>query len=208
MKNIKIIIFLLVSVFACRAQKNPPTLKPQLPLETNRNNIPDGYYLHDNLSEMDKFVGTWQYTNGNTSLTIRLGKVEESFNGDFYEDALVGDFKYIENGSLIINTLPSFDTNNFQNGDFHIGGNYILTNDATIHPCDTCNLGERRFELYFSDPERRYLYVSIILRYLADQNNPEQIQVRLLSVDGGVLPYEDAPVIPRVPYGTYILNKQ
>lgn len=157
---------------------------------------------------MDKFVGTWQYTNGNTSLTIRLAKKNHIANDSYYEDIIVGEFKYIENTNSIVNTIQNANFNSNIVNDYHIGGNYILENDDTLYTCDTCDAGERRFKLYFDDPERRYLYVNIILRYLADQNNPEQIQIRLLSVDGGVLPYEDVPATPRVPYGTYILNKQ
>jgi len=207
MKNIRILILLLISAIACKAQKNPPAFEPQLPLDTKRYNIPSDHYIKDTNGVMNKFIGTWQFTLGNSSLTIRLAKKEHVPDGDYFEDMIVGEFKYIDNGTSIVNTLQNANFNSNVVGDYHIGGNIILKADDYMYPCNNCNTNEHRFKLSFDDPERHYLHSSIIIRYLTNENNPEKIEVQLLTKQTELFLPENAPTTPRVPYGTYILSK-
>lgn len=67
-------------------------------------------YYKDLYNDLDPFVGTWMYTDGNTSLTITLQKkarvsrntVRNRLNYTFYEDMLVGG-----NSSVIEKTKKS-----------------------------------------------------------------------------------------------------
>lgn len=52
--------------------------------------------------ELDKFVGTWQYINGNTTFIIKLKKVSYYFRSDnTTEEILMGTHSYTENGILL-----------------------------------------------------------------------------------------------------------
>jgi hypothetical protein len=51
---------------------------PILSITTERgSNIPDGAYLKDTNNVLDKFTGTWQYTQGNDTLTISIQKITQ-----------------------------------------------------------------------------------------------------------------------------------
>ena len=74
----------------------------------NINILHSGNYIKDTTGILDKFVGTWKYTNGNDEFTLRIIKKEHdnSFGlNDYYQDVLYGGYKYIKNGSLLIDRL-------------------------------------------------------------------------------------------------------
>jgi len=89
----------------------------------------NGAYYKDLNNQLDPFVGTWKYTNGNTSLTITLQKklIQEFQDGGyhFFHDILAGEYKYIENNIEKINTLSEFSV---QKGPFEysITGNILF----------------------------------------------------------------------------------
>jgi hypothetical protein len=104
-------LFLLIAMIPfwnCKAQS------PILPLLSgDSGNIVQGAYYKDLDNVFDKFVGSWKYTNGSTSLIITFKKKTIFYNiyDDYYEDILVGEYKYIENGIEIVNTLPNLTIN-------------------------------------------------------------------------------------------------
>lgn len=57
--------------------------------------------------ELDKFVGTWQYTQGTDTFTIILKKISYHFSNptNTIEEILIGWHKYIKNGQLVENTF-------------------------------------------------------------------------------------------------------
>jgi hypothetical protein len=61
--------------------------------------------------------------------------------------------------------------------------------------------------MYFIDPERKYLSTTLTIRYLIDLTDPEKITATILARHGVVIP-EDGFTSPRVPYGTYLMEKQ
>ena len=89
-------LFSLLSLTFCKAQT------PIINLYGNQDYgaINNAYYKDVN-GFQNQYVGTWLYTNGNTSLKIifqkrsqiRVGEVGDSFFSDF----LVGEYQYIEN---------------------------------------------------------------------------------------------------------------
>ncbi|MCK7590505.1 hypothetical protein M0G43_07975 [Subsaxibacter sp. CAU 1640] len=110
---------------------------------------PNAYYKDIN-NDLNGFEGTWLYTSGNTSLKIVLVKSVMFYNGDYYEDLMVGGYQYVENGVEKINTLS--DANNLNIGySGSIWGNSIHNNCFYI-PVDDCVLGEKRLILAIFDP--------------------------------------------------------
>ncbi|MFT4610674.1 MAG: hypothetical protein ACJA1H_002795 [Glaciecola sp.] len=200
MRKLFFTISILLLVLSCKAQS------PIVPLDTYEHNILDGSYVKDLNSELNKFVGTWIFTDGTTSFTLVLQKYEQTFNDDYYEDYLAGEYSYIGNGLAIVNTLPSLNNTQLSLDDRNIGGRYVVK--GPDHNCADCLANERRIDLYFSDPNREYLSTGIVLRYLVNETNPEKITATIYVVGNVMLPYEGASSSPSVPYGTYLMEKQ
>jgi hypothetical protein len=171
--------------------------------------VSSGAYFKDTFNELDKFEGTWQYTHGTDTLTIVLQKNTHIYNGEYYFDFLIGEYHYVSNGIEVVNTLPLLNDPANVNGDnSDIQGGLIISND--MYPiCNDCSPNERRFKLYFSDPERNYLSLSLVLRYLPQSfGTPEKMTATLIDNDSVMLPDENSPTVPRVPYGEYLMIKQ
>ena len=185
----------MLIAFSCKAQ----TVGLDAPYNT-----PEGAYYKDLNNELDKFEGTWVFDNGTTIFTIVLEKREQQQVLNDYRDLLKGEYKYEENGQVQVNTLSNLNDPSTQN---NIGGSYI--HKKTDYPaCGDCTENERRIDMYFNDPERSYLSDGIVVRYLLDETNPEKLEVIIYQSGGGILPDENSPDVPRVPYGTYIMVKQ
>jgi len=110
MKIIQILIFLLVSVFACKAQTVSLT-------NVNWLTVPDGAYVKDTDGKLNAFLGTWKWTNGNDEFTVVFVK-KLMYDGDgtrkFSQDKILGGYRYVNNGVEIANTLnftTSFNVN-------------------------------------------------------------------------------------------------
>jgi hypothetical protein len=107
--------------------------------------VPEGAYLKDINNDLDKFTGTWRYTQGTDTLTIVIEKVIEAFNDDYYEDEIRGRYKYINNGNTIIDNNDSLQ-------EPLIFGNVFLSNVNELSPA-----------IY--DPERKRLSYNLKLTY-------------------------------------------
>lgn len=192
---------LIIVVFfwtSCKAQS--PIVGLDAPSST-----PEGAYYKDLNGELDKFTGTWKLVLPDKEFTIVIQKRIRFQVANDYRDYLIGEYSYKENGEVIINTLP-----NLQNsmGEENIGGSYI-SKPNRMPKCDTCDPGERRINMYFQDPERKYLNSDIVLRYISGiSGNPPKVLATIYETDSVILPYEGAPEEPRVPYGEYLLVKQ
>ena len=203
MKNIITLFTLLIlTLTACKAQT------PIVEIDARYKTTPLGGYFKDINNEFDKFTGTWLFSDGNNSFILVLEKKEMIYDGDeYYEDLIVGEYQYIENSNIIVNTIPSLIDNPDDIDSRNIVGRNIIPTNLYV-PCDDCSENERRVELLFSDPERDYLSVSIILRYSEGVSNPEQLTANIISTDSSMLPSEDSPTSTRVPYGEYIMTKE
>ena len=79
--------------------------------------LPTGSYRKDIDGKLDKFAGTWVWTNGAEEVTFKLQKVVYQYfseeNG--YEDYMIGNYKYTKNnGSLeVVNTILTPSKFNF-----------------------------------------------------------------------------------------------
>ncbi|AXT18958.1 hypothetical protein D7030_15020 [Flavobacteriaceae bacterium AU392] len=194
MKNLILLLITLASL-SCKAQSPVYGISERVKLSPNS-------YNKDIDNDLNKFEGTWVYQNGTTSFTIVFQKLVQYFNGDWYEDKLIGSYKYIENGTELVNYLPSFSTSKFT-----IDGNTVKVKESLPIICNDCSLNERRIELYFQDTERSYLSSKIIIRYVND-NGVDKIQAHLYGFGPYIPPSDDAPDSIRVPYGDYVLIKQ
>ncbi|TXE17646.1 hypothetical protein ES692_08765 [Psychroserpens burtonensis] len=211
MKNLFFAILFLLLALSCKAQS------PILSLDTYEHQIPDNAYVKDLNNELNKFAGTWIFSQNNITFTITLQKQEQTFNGDYYEDYIIGEYAYLINTLEIINTLSSLQeanaTNNSQTNENiieylnirNIGGRYLENGQDS--GCNDCSENERVLELYLVDPDRKYLSTSLILRYLVNENNPEKMTATIRARTGVAVPI-DGFTSPRVPYGTYLMEKQ
>jgi len=193
-----LIIFLLIScVLSCKAQS------PVVDIEADRTKVPNGAYFKDAQNKLGKYTGTWKYTNGNTTFTITIVKMLQYFNGKDYEDILIGEYKYVDNGVEIINTLSDINGTSIAPYDHLIVGS-LLVNKKSYVACPDCSEGEMRAALSISDPSRVHLTQHmIVLRYIDSQ----QITSTIVSTHG-VMIDEGDPINLRVPDGEYTMTKQ
>ena len=199
MKHYIIFLALITTIFTCKAQS------PVVSLDTFYQDTVEGVYFKDLNNELNKFVGTWVYNDGNTTLVIQLQKVVQHYNGEWYEDLLIGEYQYIENGVEVFNSLSRLNSPLVNNAQHYLDGNQLLKKTQIVS-CEDCDIAERRVLLFFSDPERKYLHNKLAVRYV-DNNGVESIEVKLVSSGSYVSPYENAPKESRVPYGNYTLIK-
>ena len=204
MKNILLPLFLLV-FYNCFSQN------PIFPLDDYSVDEFPGAYRKDTQNDLDKFVGTWEYedTRTNKSFMITLRKAiqihRRSQVYDFYEDILFGDYQYKAFGIDVVNTLSNLSNINMNPYDHTILGNIF----HSLHRsplCPDCAPNERRLSLVFIDTERPYLHSRIVLRHKT-LFGVEKLEATIYSEEGVLLPEENSPIEPRVPFGSYTLKK-
>lgn len=180
-----------------------------------------GAYYKDTYNDLIRFVGTWKYTSGNTSIEIVLQKKEMQLICDgagcewgFYTDIIIGEYKYIENGNVVVNTLSNLAINHENPYSYNITGNIILKyNPYNPYVCVGCGPGDVKIWTYFSDPERDIFGMNgIMVFYHYTENNVEKLRLQFMA-DGVPLPGLDGEPESeysnyRIPFGFYELEKQ
>lgn len=199
MNNLIVIFLLSLTHFNCNAQS------PIVSIDTPRTSTVDGAYFKDLNNELNKFVGTWIFSDGTNQFTLEMKKVEMVFDGTDYIDKLVGEYKFVSNGVELVNTLQNI--NNSNPAKHNVKSRRVIGKDDFVK-CEDCTINERRIKFTFYDPERMYLSNAMILRYLLNETNPEKLTATIYSAGGVVLPTEDSPGTPRVPIGSYTIEKQ
>jgi len=170
-------------------------------LENWNGEIEQGAYYKDLNNVMDNFEGTWLYTNGTTSLKIILVKKTMFFDEEYYEDLMIGEYQYIENGIEKINTLSLLNQN--LGYDHEISGNTILKSCYSM-PEGDCIEGEKRVRLGLSDAITLHSAVMILKRRVI--NGRQAIKAFIFFSYGGY----DYPVPnPTLPWQQeYVMFKQ
>ncbi|GAA4775915.1 MULTISPECIES: DUF6705 family protein [Flavobacterium] len=167
---------------------------------------PLGAYFKDINNFLNPFIGTYIYTNGNTSLKIILDKKIKD-NGKYAEDVIYGGYEYIVNGVTIANTLPNTLPANTYAGSYYINGNAYLLNNSHP-PCSTCTPGEKRLFITLQDTQCIYFRRLIIKREVV--SGQEQIKIDLDL--GNTVYYNSTDPEPvfnfALPSGSYTLIKQ
>jgi hypothetical protein len=179
-------------------------------------------YYKDVTGFLDQYVGTWLYTNGDTSLKIVFQKKEMKFfplpPTTYYEDMLVGEYQYIENGVEKVNTLDQIDTDFgpdikdmwYNHHLYVIGALYY----PTIRPiCSECFSNEKRLAMALTDPNYshlRNLGNEFVIRKFVENGVTKlkvwfygTMQSQAIDVNGNLVNFTNYTL----PFGTYILTK-
>ena len=186
------LLFIVVFLTSVNAQ--------QLPLyQLNADNMENNTFV-DADSDLEPYVGTWLFQQGNTSFKIVLQKKTHSYDSELnsYFDMLIGEYEYIENGVTIVNTLPLLDDTSIGDFNHNING-YSLRRNFNTEPGNV-----RRVKLEIRDPEYPYLSDFILLRHYVDVGH----YIYMLKSGRTQILTEDLPIVQRVPSDFYILEKQ
>ena len=90
-----------------------------------------GAYYKDIDSLLNPFVGRYVFDNGQKRLKFVLQKmIHSSMSGVYFEDLIVGEFEYSENGVLITSTLNNFNAGWINGVKHSIHGNMIVDVDS------------------------------------------------------------------------------
>lgn len=195
MKTTKILLnlFLLIIGINCKAQS------PVIDLNDVEPNTPN-YYRKDINNVLNQFEGTYILDDGTNYLKIVFQKKIMQHIGDTYQDILIGEYQFKQNGIEKINTLNKL-TEQLPNAYHHtIDGNRYLTNHTPFDDFTTDNF---RINLDMSVPEGQFADLDVRKCVV---NGQEAIQIfkrtTYYGKRGGVIP----PII--VPNGFFYLIKQ
>lgn len=144
MKQLIFIIILLTGYFS-KAQNPVVDI-----LDDDGSATTDTYYKDVN-NLLNQFEGTYIYTNGSTTFKIVLIKKVQQYNGRYYEDLIIGEYQYIENGIEKVNTLNELNIVHNNQRIHNINGNTLINNDDRAWTCPSCNPGEKRLRTTIRD---------------------------------------------------------
>ncbi len=168
-------------------------------------NVPDGGYYKDGGNHLNKFDGTWLYTNGNTSLKIVLQKkVLYHVGNRYYEDIIIGEYQYIKNGIEIINTLSRLNDYCPNPIAYGIQGNSLIENYGRPN-CTDCAANEKRVRLMFGEIKG---YGTIVTKKLI-VGGQDAIRVNISKTSSSIS-FGSPPTstLVKIPIGEFILIKQ
>lgn len=206
-KLIFILVLVAVSTTACKAQNIIKSIYDDGYLSEQ------GVYYKDTYNDYDTFEGTWIYTNGNTTLTIVLMKKElkhiydSHFN--YYADAIVGEYRYEENGVEVINTLNNLTISYDDPYEYNIIGGTISKAGDPL--CYDCGPNDKKVYCSFSDPTCNIQPTVRIIFRSFQEDGLEKLYVKLSVREAPITGlHEEEPYcdVLKVPYGEYVLVKQ
>ena len=145
---------LIIILFVIKASAQTPVIE----LDSWNGDITAGMYIKDSPNTLNQFEGTWLYTDGNTSLKIVLvKKIKDGDVVSYFEDILIGEYQYIENGVEKFNSLSNLNIvhSNVYNSH-NIVGNHFHTYRS---PFNEVTPGEKILKLHFTDNCGGSLYV-------------------------------------------------
>lgn len=114
-----LILFVALTAFSCKSQQTY-----SLSYQGNTDIYKNNNHIKDFDGILNKFIGTWQWVdpaNPNTYLIIELFKVEDwnaNNVNNYYEDKILGNYKYVENGVIVTNTLTWNTFNDLHSATF------------------------------------------------------------------------------------------
>lgn len=200
MKHILSILLVTFGLLNCKAQS------PIISLEDWDGDEQKNAYYKDISNELKNYEGTWLYTNGNTSLKIILVKSVMFYNGEYYEDLLIGGYKYVESGTEKINTLS--DADNPKNGlSASIHGNTIYE-DCKFLPVDDCSNSEKRLGIGILDKNDKHW--GRLMLHKRTVNGKEALKINIEMNYAGEDPKDGVLPPPSIPWSmrNIILFKQ
>lgn len=196
-------IFIFFITINCKSQT------PIIPIEIDGEwGDTKGAYYKDTNNYYSPFLGTWVYYDGITRLTLVLTKremIHSNFNGGFYTDMVVGEYKYEVNGTVLINTI-----NNINNIGYRVNSisGINLIKPFQYPPCTDCDVNEKRLNLVFKNINATYLnsYIVIRKKVIAGVNYLEIHKFSRDSFQPGNEFTDEEPIV--VPGGTYLLKQE
>ena len=177
----------------------------------NNGLIPSGAYYKDTNNLFNQFEGKYKYDNGNTSLEIELVKKLDqpiAISGS-YMDIVVGEFKYIENGVLKINTLPKLNLN-ISFLDHAIFGFGILNNHNDF-PCTTCYPDQKRLRASYQDPFNDKISMDLFFKKVTLPSGIVTLEMFMVDRTRELYTFEGNKIsagLSIFPKQTYVLIKQ
>jgi hypothetical protein len=171
----------------------------------------------------NQYEGTWFYANGNTSLKlvfVKKNKITARLGGRlFYEDYLIGEYQYVENGIEKVNTLSNLNIN-YGNDYLDIINHNLVSSSCLWYPkirprCNECQPNERRLDITLSEPSIRHvrgLAHRFVLRAFTE-NGLQKLKVWFVNEAMSGLIFDQDGNLTNIttfslPYGEYTLVKQ
>lgn len=200
MKNLKILLLILfpISIFG---------QNPVIGLADYNGDDIIGAYYKDVNNLLNPFQGTYVYANGNREFKIILVKKLMQYNGEYYEDLVIGEYQYKINGLEIVNTLPEINTVYNNQVKHHISGNAIINNNDIEWKCPLCETNEKRFRASIRDVMSGRIAQLFMRRII--ENGQQVMKVKIGPVTG--VSYYDgdpAPAEFSLPKGEMTFVKQ
>ena len=200
MKNLILTTLLFLSI-NCKAQT------PVIDISQSELGLPNGYYMKDIYDLLNPFEGVYQYTNGNTLLKIVLVKKIQQYNGIYYEDLIIGEYQYVENGIEKINTLNQINVAYLDQDSHNIASNLLVNNNFRLLPCTDCLTNEKRLHSLIMDPISKK-YADLIMRRTSE-NNQEIMKIVITHPSAGPYIESEGPGLAfSLPLGQLTLIKQ
>jgi hypothetical protein len=212
MKNILFSLTLLLSSISCKAQ----TIDLYGPEDYGE--ISGAYYKDIN-GFHNQYVGTWLYINGNTSLKLvfqtRNHMAYNTSRVSYFEDVLVGEYQYIENGVEKINTLNNLNNQITDMYDYNLLSIGCVWFPNTRPQCPECLPNEKRLQMVLAEPSRRTidgLFNSFVLRAFTE-NGVQKLKVWFVNESRPGTIFDNNGYLTNItgftiPFGEYILTKQ
>lgn len=164
-------IILVLTIISCKAQSIIVPIASGDPFEKTPN-----YYLKDINNEFNKFEGTWKYQNGDIEITFKLKKEEhyQALPQSNYQDLLVGEYQYITNGLVLVNTLDDFDNPLLSGYEHNISGRNFK-HRLPSSCVDNSDVAEIKISMHINHPTEEFTEGILFLRYVND-NGVEKLQ--------------------------------
>ena len=202
MKILVRLIAILI-VISCKAQTIIP-IYGGIEYDDNSN-----FYLKDIDNEFNKYEGLWKFQEGSTTLQLRLFKLvqQQDVDSGLYEDHLLGECSFAQNGVILMDTLPLIEDSSIPYYERSIAST-VFINNSQRPACFECNENERRIKMSFYHPTVDDVYSDMVLRYYIE-NGEEKLKMNIWNASpGSYLEGRTDPLEIAIPDGEYTLTKQ
>lgn len=202
MKRI-ILSFVFLIMLSCKAQDIVPYG------EGNRKFVKNsGNYYKDTNNLFNTYEGEWKWENSinNSELTFIFKKEENiQSNSGYSYDLLVGEYKYIENGNEVANTLANIKNPRIIGPHHKMSGSTIITKYNTPE-CTNCTQDEKRLKILLEHNNYNGIYAWVVLRRF-EENGIQKIKATIIG-GPNISSNPNTPDNIDIPFGEYILIKQ
>ncbi|MFC6097433.1 DUF6705 family protein [Flavobacterium qiangtangense] len=200
----KKLLYISISILSlsCKAQN------PVYDITDLQHRVEDihGAYYKDINNLLNPFEGTYIFEKNENSLfkIVLQKKIMSSMNGYLFEDLIIGEYQYIENGLEKVNTLNKLEIYDSNKRNHSIDGNLIITLGSV--GCNDCQPGEKAIRGGLVDGSSNYTADLIIRRMIV--NGQSAIKIWVGWRTGTSIYGQPAPASPSFKGTYYTLIKQ